>query len=356
MHTRPPSYFDVTRRVVAQQNEIGYPADTFTIILEMVNAIRGTEYTEPSAKIADDRTVQLRNSCTSLVSQHDPLYILGNLTVKDHWCRSVLTGNSVRTVDRLRGFAEVVSSARARAIRHPGQSLLLLPELSLPRRWFREVEYFVRSRNEFGFLAGLEYNHRNGSIYNEAWAVLPQGLHQATSLLWVKGRPARQEELDLREHGLAFPAIPPHLRAGRMVVESPYGRFSVLICSELMETRQVADLLGRVETVLVPSWNKDTASYDHLIQSVGLQLHAIVAIANNGHFSDSRVWAPRDIRWQRDLCRLIERDVDDVLSVVIQLRSLREFRRLDGERSEVPSREVVQREWRLLPPDWSCDV
>lgn len=139
-----------------------------------------------------------------------------------------------------------------------------------------------------------------------------------------------------------------------MVVDSSFGRFSVLICSELMEARQVADLLRRVEIVLVPSWNTDTASYDHLVQSVGLQLHSVVAIANNGLFSDSRVWAPRSVRWERDLCRLIERKVDEVLSVVVPLRSLREFRNLGSLRRQVPMREVVQREWRLLPPDWSA--
>jgi hypothetical protein len=45
--------------------------------------------------------------------------------------------------------------------------------------------------------------------------------------------------------------------------------------------RRVADLLGRADIVLCPAWNRDTPSYDHLVQSVGFQLHAIIRIANN---------------------------------------------------------------------------
>jgi len=109
----------------------------------------------------------------------------------------------------------------------------------------------------------------------------------------------------------------------RTVVRTDFGNLSVLICSELLESQRVADLLGRVELVLVPSWNTDTASYDHLIQSVGMHLHAVIAVANNGHYSDCRAWAPRQLRWQRDLCRLIERDVNSIVTVDVPLGSLR---------------------------------
>jgi hypothetical protein len=104
---------------------------------------------------------------------------------------------------------------------------------------------------------------------------------------------------------------------------------------------RIADLLGRVNVVLCPAWNTDTSSYDHLIQSVGFQLHSFVAIANNGHYSDCRAWAPRTRRWERDRCRLIERDVDDVVHVDIPLSELVAFH--DGQPNDA---------WRPLPPDW----
>jgi len=111
----------------------------------------------------------------------------------------------------------------------------------------------------------------------------------------------------------------------------------------------VADLLGRAELLICPAWNQDTASYDHLIQSVGLQLHAIVAVANNGHFSDCRVWAPRAKAWERSLCRLIDRDEDSIVQVSLPMRSLIEFHESRGSALEA-SRE--KSDWRPLPPNW----
>ena len=109
----------------------------------------------------------------------------------------------------------------------------------------------------------------------------------------------------------------------------------------------MSDLLGRVEIVAVPSWNTDTSSYDHLIQSTGLQLHSIIAVANNGTYSDCRAWAPKSERWKRDLCRLIERNENDVVFAEIPLSSLRAFR----EESD-PGIRQKNPEWKPLPPYW----
>lgn len=109
-------------------------------------------------------------------------------------------------------------------------------------------------------------------------------------------------------------------------------------------------LLGRAELVICPAWNTDTASYDHLIQSVGFQLHAIVAIANNGNYSDCQAWAPRSVRWRRDLCRLIERDVDDIVQVRLPMRSLIEFH--NNAQPSTNRRNDEGADWRPLPPHW----
>ena len=66
-----------------------------------------------------------------------------------------------------------------------------------------------------------------------------------------------------------------------------------------------------------------------------------MAIANNGQYSDCRAWAPRSERWERDLCRLIERGIDDVVPVDIPLRSLVAFHAGNAAKG-----------WRPLPPDW----
>ena len=372
--TRPPSYFDIARRWLYKIEESDLEPDVFERLLEVVNAIRGTAYSEPVGHVAGNSTIEIVDPQVNLsvggvaVLPQDPRVVLGNLVVDDAWWAGAATrvpgsrtGRPLLSLRRLRGLATVVETAvTASRRRTPSESapptLLVLPELSLPRRWFRTLANHLVRRTRVGLVVGLEYLHHRDHpfVYNQVVAVLPGPLQSAATWPWTKRLPARNEafELSRRPTPVSFRSRPPDRK--RTVVRSRYGDFSVLICSELIETRRVADLLGRVDLVLSPSWNTDTASYDHLIQSVGLQLHAIIAVANNGHYSDCRVWGPRTTRWLRDFCRLVSRDVDAVISVDLPLAELRRFREFPANHVDDEGRSHPRdgSDWRPLPPDW----
>ena len=353
--TRCPSYFDIARRWLFRVESEGFTPDTFERLLTVVNAVRGTEYRDPVGTATDERTVSIE-TVWSKGQPHeslppiDPCIILGNLVVDE---KSAWVGAATRvpgsqdgapslSLARLLGIAQVLKKAGG-VSRSSTPTVLVLPELSLPRRWFRAVSNHVVRRNQFGLVVGLEYLHHPGKpyVFNQVFAVLPGPFMSAATWPWTKRLPAREEADALSNLPTPVTYPPLQLSHPRTVVKSPWGAFSVLICSELIEARRVSDLLGRVNVVLCPAWNKDTSSYDHLIQSVGFQLHSIIAIANNGHYSDCRAWAPRTERWQRDLCRLVERNVDDVVHVNIPLTSLVAFHA--GSPDDA---------WRPLPPEW----
>lgn len=369
--TRPPSYLDVARRWMASVERDGFERDVFEKLLRVVNAIRGTSYMDPVGSVADLHTVCMPAAVASAAETDviDPRLILANLVIEEnpHWVGSASRfedssdGKPVRSLKRLRDLAIVLQKANE-ASQHRSPSrvlppcLLVMPELSIPRAWFRTVANYVARLNRHGLVAGVEYEHRSDGFFveNQVHAVFPGPFSAAASWRWTKGYPAYEEERKLRELRIpvAFSGLPDdRRRTPRTVVRTAFGNLSVLICSELLESQRVADLLGRVELVLVPSWNTDTASYDHLIQSVGMHLHAVIAVANNGHYSDCRAWAPRQLRWQRDLCRLIERDVNSIVTVDVPLGSLRNFRSVAF--SPGPVGAVVNMEWRPLPPGWS---
>ena len=263
-----------------------------------------------------------------------------------------LTGKPVLTVGRLRSLASILTSSSRLAKRGPYRNLLILPELSLPRAWFRSVANHISRSESLGLVVGLEYLHHPTEtwVFNQAWIVVPGPFHSAATWPWTKAHPARVEAEELKKYSVSFRSDS-RPRRRRTVVDSPYGRVSVLICSELIEPQIVSDLLGRVEIVAVPSWNPDTSSYDHLIQSAGLQLHSIIAVANNGTYSDCRAWAPKSERWKRDLCRLIERNENDVVFAEIPLLSLRAFRGVNGPGIRQKDLEKNP-EWKPLPPYW----
>lgn len=353
--TRPPSYFDIARRCLHRVEKDGFASDVFETLLAVVNAVRGTSYHDPVGQVLDQSTVSIssvrpskfRHSSSTLI---DPRLILGNLTVTEGaWLAAAKRlpnapyNAPMLTLERLLGVAKVIEKA-SRIARSRISSVLVLPELSLPRRWFRSVSNHVVQLGRFGLVTGLEYQHvpAHPQVRNQVYAVLPGPFSSAATWPWTKRLPSREEGLQLGrlKPALTFPPAPLSSMP-RTVVKSPWGSLSVLICSELIEARRIADLLGRVNIVLCPAWNTDTSSYDHLIQSAGFQLHSIIAIANNGHYSDCRAWAPRSERWERDLCRIIERDVDDIVYVDIPLTSLLTFH--NGGRDKG---------WRPLPPDW----
>jgi hypothetical protein len=352
--TRPPSYFDIARRWLHQVEKVGFAPDVFERLLDIVNAVRGTMYRDPVGSVIDSSTVRIETS-RSIELPHgsssaiDPRIILGNLVVESKWWEAAATrvlgsadGAPELGVIRLLGVARVLEKAD-RVSRGRVSAVLVLPELSLPRQWFRAVSNHVVRSGRFGLVVGLEYLHHptNPHVFNQVFAVFPGPFASVSTWPWTKRLPAREESnlLSKLPTPISFP--PPPSAHPRTVVRSPWGAVSVLICSELIEARRIADLLGRVNVVLCPAWNQDTSSYDHLIQSVGFQLFSIIAVANNGHYSDCRAWAPRSERFERDLCRLIERDVDDVVHVDIPLTSLIAFHA--GRPDEG---------WRPLPPDW----
>ena len=355
--TRPPSYFDVARRWLYRSEERGFDDGIFEELLGLVNAIRGTEYTNPVGKVIDKHTVRIPNE--RLVDQRsgpNPRLILGNLVSPDEGfvgaakrVNGSLAGKPILTVGRLRSLASILASSSRLAKRESCRNLLILPELSLPRAWFRSVANHISRSESLGLVVGLEYLHHPTEtwVFNQAWTLVPGPFHSVATWPWTKAHPAKAEAEELSRHGVSFRPDSGGPRRRRTVVDSPYGRVSILICSELIETRTVSDLLGRVEIVAVPSWNTDTSSYDHLIQSAGLQLHSIIAVANNGAYSDCRAWAPRSERWKRDLCRLIERNENGVVFAEIPLSSLRAFR----EESD-PGIRQKNPEWKPLPPYW----
>jgi predicted amidohydrolase len=368
--TRPPSYFDVARRWMTLIERKGFYADVFKNLLHVVNAIRGTSYADSLGSVEDEYTIRIPDPASSTEGTEtvNPRLILANLVTEHdtHWVGSASRvggsshGDPVLSLARFRDLASVLrkSNAATRERSTSGivpPSLLVLPEMSIPRAWFRAVANYVVKLNRHGLIAGVEYEHHSNELFveNQVHAVFPGPFSAAASWCWTKVFPAHEEALKLRE--LPIPVTFPEVRSTdsrtpRTVVQTVFGNLSVLICSELLETQRVADLVGRVELVLVPSWNTDTASYDHLIQSVGMHLHAVVAVANNGHYSDCRAWAPRYVRWERDLCRLIERDVNSIVTVEMPLRSLRDFRA--GILPTGTAGAALNPGWRPLPPGW----
>jgi hypothetical protein len=75
----------------------------------------------------------------------------------------------------------------------------------------------------------------------------------------------------------------------------------------------------------VPEWNTDTETYNPLVESAALDIHAFIIQCNNRHYGDSRIRAPYKVRWKRDLLRVKGGSHDYCITGEIEILALRKF-------------------------------
>ncbi|MDP2305531.1 MAG: hypothetical protein Q8P18_05850 [Pseudomonadota bacterium] len=318
--SRPPTYVDVLFRWLRAERDVD-------ALLGLVNAVRGTRYRSIPMTHAENRILVSppRGTSDSSGEVGGTKIVLGNLCTDESWWAPSLT-NPVLTFERQRRLARVINEAIYAAKRAHGRpTLLVLPELSLPRRWLRQVcAHLSRSEPALSLVAGLEYDVIGNSVYNEAIAFVPRPFFSAAGWIWTKRRPAHHEGPELVRHAHSFATRGASRRFDVMWTE--HGAFIPLICSELLEVDTRSRLLGKVDLVLVPAWNQDTTSFESLVHSAALELHCFIAVANNGVFSDCRVRGPFSEGWQREVCRLNSRGENEIVSAELPVGLLREYR------------------------------
>ncbi|MFN3788748.1 RNA-directed DNA polymerase [Massilia sp.] len=210
---------------------------------------------------------------------------------------------------------------------YPKPTHLLLPELSLPDRWVETVSSLLRDAG-ISLIAGLDYHHTYPDfIHSEAVLILTDdrlGFPASVQIRQQKSLPAAGEEYDLlKTFGKQWP---PKLREAEKPIYIHNGfHFGLLICSELQNVNHRLNFQGRVDCMMVLSWNRDLETFSALVESSSLDVHAHIALVNNRIYGDSRVRAPAKANHGRDLCRIRGGENEHVVVVEIDIDQLRAF-------------------------------
>ncbi|WP_201777351.1 reverse transcriptase domain-containing protein [Cupriavidus basilensis] len=204
---------------------------------------------------------------------------------------------------------------------------LVLPELALPAHWFIRIARKLQGRG-ISLITGIEYLHASKArVRNQVWAALSHdGLGFPSLMIYRqdKQRPALHEEQELTR--LAKLELkpdkawqtPPILQHGDL-------RFALLVCSELTNISYRAALRGKVDALFVPEWNQDTETFNALVESAALDVHAYIIQCNDRQYGDSRIRAPFKESWQRDLLRVKGGVTDYCVIGEIDVQALRQF-------------------------------
>jgi predicted amidohydrolase len=242
---------------------------------------------------------------------------------------------------------------------HPDRpDYLLLPELAMPARWFPEFARGLR-RSGISLVAGVEHQRRGrNAVTNQVWAALRLEGMGLPFLVYQqdKQRPARPElEKLLEPLGMSLKpmrrwSLPP-------VIEHGGFRFALLICSELTNIDYRAHLRGAIDALFIPEWNQDLHSFEALVESSALDLHAYIAQANTRGFGDTRLRAPMAKEWERDVVRLKGGSHDYFVVGQIDILQLRSYQLSDGL-EQAPVEEVSapgKKTYKPLPDGYKMD-
>lgn len=204
---------------------------------------------------------------------------------------------------------------------------LILPELALPAHWFIRIARKLQGRG-ISLITGIEYLHASKArVRNQVWAALSHdGLGFPSLMIYRqdKQRPALHEEQELQR--LAGLEMKPDMAWSKPpVIQHGDFRFALLVCSELTNISYRADLRGKVDALFVPEWNPDTESFNALVESAALDMHAYIIQCNDRQYGDSRIRAPFKDSWKRDLLRVKGGVTDYCVIGEIDVQSLRQF-------------------------------
>ncbi len=234
---------------------------------------------------------------------------------------------------------------------------VVLPELSIPSRWFFRIASKLMNRG-ISLIAGVEYIHHpdnSDGVANQVWASLVSDFLGFPSLVVYrqdKARPAPHEEDHLAQIGnkRLDPILPPQkptLRHGDF-------HFGIMVCSELTNVEYQTQFRGKVDAVFVPEWNQDTETFCALVESAALSIHTYVVQCNNRLYGDSRIRSPAKDLWQRDIVR-VKGGIEDYFVIgEIDVVGLRQFQSayrssLDGPFKPVPDGFQISPERRRIP-------
>ncbi len=245
-------------------------------------------------------------------------------TTEKQWRLAVEGKNdhSLMRYERLRRLVNNILSDDVRV------SYVALPECSLPKRWAFSIAYKL-AQNNVSFVGGLEYYEDKRKLRNDLLVSLVTrwpGYLTSVMMLQSKAKPAHGEKRSLKKLGKTLYEFvgsnyqPPIYKHGDFF-------FGALICSDFTSIQNREFLQGRVDAVFVPEWNSDLKTFSFLVESAAHDVHSFIIQVNNREYGDSRVRAPFEKDYRRDVVRVKGGVSDYYVIAEINYNDLRKYQK-----------------------------
>jgi hypothetical protein len=258
--------------------------------------------------------------------KHKVIVALTNFKTDDDDWAAMACNKSNLSHERYRRISKLVNQTIQL---NPKPDYVLFPELSLPLEWVDSIATRLSAAG-ISLVAGTEYRHVDkDQILSEVCLVLADNRlgYPATVKIWQpKLEPAVSEDKELTsKYGRAWAISKLRGKRTKPVYVHNNVHFGVMVCSELQNSKARVKFQGKVDALIVLSWNQDLETFASLIESAALDVHAYTILVNNRKYGDSRVRAPAKESFMRDIARVRGGDNDFVVVATLDINSLRVF-------------------------------
>lgn len=214
---------------------------------------------------------------------------------------------------------------------------VLFPELSIPRDLLSYISYLFLKKG-ISVIAGVEYKitpnldqinlpHITNFVSNQLIYVLTvQGQYQNSHVIIKQEKeiPALQEERDLYNMGGALLRYQSNTK---YIINHDAFYFTGLICNDFLDINNRAKFRGLIDALIVIEWNKDTNTYNALVEATANDLHACIMQVNNRQYGDTRLRIPYKEDYMKDAVRVKGGELDYFVVATLPVTKLREFQR-----------------------------
>lgn len=351
--TRPANRWELFEAIRWDQGQFekGESGDFLEVIESILHGFRGVPKKGQPVSIEADETRAVFRVASKRKGDCVKIALVTMKTEIECWKAAAL-GKSLTGADRYSQFRAVFREALARPER---PDYILLPECAMPAAWFASFANRL-NRSGISLVSGVEYlSPAKRLVHNQVWMSLSVGLaYDGSSVLYRQDKqvPAHREATNLMnlDEIVMKPEVewevPPIVSHGDF-------KFATLICSELTNISNRSSLRGKVDALFVLEWNSDLHTFDALVNSAALDIHAYVAQVNHRDYGDSRIRSPRAIDHERDVIQVRGGMHDHVLVGMIDYGALRRHQSahnvINGRFKPIPAGFVISPERRRLP-------
>jgi predicted amidohydrolase len=224
--------------------------------------------------------------------------------------------------------------------------ILILPEVSIPVAWLPFMIAHAR-RHQIGIVFGLELWKKKKYVYNLIIEALPfkvSGKYKSCAVTARVKNHYAPAEIELIESLRLKPANKLNTSYNYHKIHWNGVCFATYNCFELSDMDHRTIFKSEIDFLIACVWNKDTAYYQHILESAVRDIHCYVVQSNTSQYGGSCVLRPTETV-RKTMLYVKGGNNSCVLTSDIDIKTLRSF--------QYKSKPDGNNEFKILPPGYN---